>query len=122
MLKLSINTGFGCPNRDGTKSTEGCIFCSENGSASYTSLEISDIHDQMRKAQTGFIRANVSEKYIAYFQAYTNTYSNIESLKKCYDTALSYPNIFGLMIGTRPDCIDENIADLISTYHKTNVG
>ena len=120
VLKLPINAGFSCPNRDGTFSMRGCIFCSEEGSASPTALSSSDIREQMTHARNSFVRADTSTKYIAYFQAFTNTHAPVDILKKAYDTALESPDTIGLMIGTRPDCLSDRVLELIASYKKNN--
>ena len=120
VLKLSINANLSCPNRDGTRGFSGCIFCSEDGSASPTSNFHSDITDQMEFAKKNFKRSNIKTRYIAYFQAYTNTYSTIKNLKQVYDSSISPDDVVGLMIGTRPDCINKDVLNLISQYKKDN--
>ncbi len=119
ILKLSINANLGCPNRDGTIGTSGCIFCSE-GSASPTAAGRRSIHQQMQAAIEGFNRGVYTPKYIAYFQAFTNTYAPVEVLKKLYDTAIEYNDVVGLMIGSRPDCLTDDVLDLITSYNKSN--
>jgi len=118
VLKLPIDAGLSCPNRDGTLSFEGCVFCSEDGSASPTTADFSSITEQMLNAKNTFRRSEKDTKYIAYFQAYTNTYGSPAGLKKIYDEAVKFPDITGLMIGTRPDCISREILDVISIYMK----
>lgn len=117
ILKLSINANLGCPNRDGTVGSSGCIFCSE-GSVSPTATGVMTIHQQMQAAVRGFNRGLYSPQYIAYFQAFTNTYATPDVLKKLYDEALHFPHVIGLMIGTRPDCLTDDILDLIAGYKK----
>ena len=113
-LKICIDGGFSCPNRDGTKSTKGCIFCSERGSGEHLSVATS-ITKQVQDYFLSY-KANRANKFIAYFQNFTNTYDSIENLKKKYDAALVDERIVGLAIATRPDCIDENILNLLKTY------
>jgi radical SAM protein (TIGR01212 family) len=120
VLKLPIDAGLSCPNRDGTIGTGGCIFCGEDGSASPTARLSYTITDQMTDARNTFKRGNIPTKYIAYFQAWTNTYGDIQRLKKLYDEAVSFPDVIGLMIGTRPDCINKDVVELISSYKKEN--
>lgn len=117
VLKLPIDAGFNCPNRDGSISNGGCIFCSERGSAAHSSNSFLSIHEQMQNAVNSFSRSDPLTKYIAYFQAFTNTYAPINKLKLIYDEAVKFPNTIGLMIGTRPDCISHSIADLIQSYN-----
>lgn len=120
VLKLPINANLSCPNRDGSISDQGCIFCSDDGSASPSTTGYTDIKSQINNAINSFKRSNLKTKYISYFQAYTNTFAPINQLKKLYDEAISYPDIIGLMIGTRPDCLNREIIELISSYKKEN--
>jgi len=117
ILKLPINANFSCPNRDGTLSSGGCIFCSEDGSSSNSTFGISDIKKQMISARNNFTRVNSNVKYISYFQSYTNTYAPTKYLEEVYETATEDDDIIGLMIGTRPDCISNKTFELISTYN-----
>lgn len=109
-IKLGIDGGFTCPNRDGTKGVGGCIFCSETGSGEFTS----DIEDQIRLYSDKWPNA----KYLGYFQNHTNTYDSAENLRKKYYEILNNPKIEGLVIGTRPDCLDEDILDLLSEINE----
>lgn len=117
VYKVSIDAGFTCPNRDGTKGFGGCIFCDEQGSSSRTNAPKVSITDQIiknirvRKSRYG------AQKFIAYFQSFTNTYAPVDQLKSLYDEALSAdPDIVGLAISTRSDCIDEEKLALIASY------
>ncbi len=112
-LKICIDAGFTCPNRDGTKSVGGCIFCGERGSGEH--LKNIDIADQVKQHLESYIgeRAN---KFIVYFQNFTNTYDTVENLKKKYDSALVDDRIVGIQIATRPDCVNEDVAKLLSSY------
>ncbi|TAL35203.1 MAG: TIGR01212 family radical SAM protein [Spirochaetes bacterium] len=116
VLKLPIDARLTCPNRDGTLDTRGCVFCGEDGSASPTSAGTEDIHLQMRTARESFRRAGADTLYIAYFQAFTNTYAPVDVLKRLYDAALGEPGVTGLMIATRPDCVPDETLDLIAGY------
>ena len=112
-LKICIDAGFTCPNRDGTKGVGGCIFCGERGSGEH--LKTIDIASQVENHLASYrgMRAN---KFIVYFQNFTNTYDSIENLKKKYDSALIDERIVGIQIATRPDCINEEIARLLFSY------
>ncbi len=112
-LKICIDAGFTCPNRDGTKGVGGCIFCGERGSGEH--LKTIDIASQIKNHLASYrgMRAN---KFIVYFQNFTNTYDSIENLKKKYDSALIDERIVGIQIATRPDCINEEIARLLFSY------
>lgn len=118
ILKLSLDAHLDCPNRDGTLDSEGCIFCAADGSASPSVASHGSIIEQMIAARDAFRRGNVPTRYLAYFQAFTNTYAPVEKLKELYDTALSFPDITGLMIGTRPDCLPDEVLDLVASYKK----
>jgi len=109
--KICIDGGFGCPNRDGKCGTGGCIYCGERGAGEHIDPSLS-ITAQVREQ----LRRSNAEGFIAYFQNFTNTYAPIATLKERYDSALVDPRIVALAIGTRPDCIDEDIADLIASY------
>lgn len=112
-LKICIDGNFTCPNRDGTKGLNGCIFCSTRGSGDH--LNKIDISEQVKKHLDSY-RGKRANKFIVYFQNYTNTYDSIQNLKKKYDSALIDNRIVGLQIATRPDCINDDIANLISSY------
>lgn len=114
-LKICIDGGFSCPNRDGTKGCGGCIFCGERGSGENTKRI--DISAQV-KAHLSSYKAARANKFIAYFQNFSNTYADLSTLRKKYDSALIDDRIVALAIATRPDCIDENIVQLLSEYAK----
>ncbi len=112
-LKICIDGNFTCPNRDGTKGYGGCIFCSERGSGDH--LKAIDISAQVKNHLESY-RGKRANKFIAYFQNFTNTYDSINNLKKKYDAALVDERIVGIQIATRPDCITKDIAKLIASY------
>ena len=113
-LKICIDGGFTCPNRDGSKGTSGCIFCSEKGSGEH----INSVENITKQVQNYFksYKAKRANKFIAYFQNFTNTYDTLENLKEKYDSALIDDRIVGLSVATRPDCINEEIVKLLSSY------
>lgn len=113
-LKICIDGGFTCPNRDGTISTGGCIFCSEKGSGEHIN-SLLDIKDQVSSCLNGY-KSTRANKFIAYFQNFTNTYDKLENLKLKYDASLIDDRIVALAIATRPDCITEDIVKLIKSY------
>jgi len=116
VLKICIDGGFTCPNRDGTCGTEGCIFCGKAGSGEHlTSCEA--ITKQVKNYFHSY-KASRANKFIVYFQNFSNTYDSVENLKSKYDAALTDNRIIGLSIATRPDCINEDIAKLINSYTK----
>jgi radical SAM protein (TIGR01212 family) len=105
--KVSIDAGFTCPNRDGTKGTGGCTYCNNDAfNPSYCVPEKSVTRQIEQGISFHKKRYREASSYLAYFQAYSNTYASLEKLKKLYEEALGYPGIIGLIIGTRPDCID----------------
>ena len=110
MVKLSIDGGFTCPNRDGTKGTGGCIFCSAAGSGDLAS----DIPSQIELLSDKWPNA----QYLAYFQSHTNTYAPVEQLRRQYSEALEHPGVKGLVIATRPDCLSEEILDLLAEFNE----
>ena len=109
--KFCIDGGFTCPNRDGTCGTGGCIFCGDRGSGEH--IQKKGVAAQMEGALAS---AKPGEKYIAYFQNFTGTYAPVDELKERYDAALCDDRIVALTVGTRPDCIDEDVARLLASY------
>ena len=118
VLKIPINAGLSCPNRDGTVGVEGCVFCPEDGSASPGITFTVPIPEQMEAAKNNFKRSDAGTGYIAYFQAFTNTYGPPHLLKKLYDLAVAQEDVIGLMIGTRPDCLPDETLELVASYRK----
>ena len=114
-LKICVDGGFTCPNRDGTCGTGGCIFCSEKGSGELIKQSNESITKQVKDYLNSY-RAERANKFIVYFQNFSNTYDTLENLKKKYDSSLIDDRIVGLSIATRPDCINEDIAKLIKSY------
>ena len=113
-LKICVDGGFTCPNRDGKIGIGGCIFCSERGSGDHINSTL-NIKKQVEEYFKSY-KVERANKFIVYFQNYTNTYDSIENLKKKYDAALIDDRIVGIAIATRPDCINEEIAKLIKSY------
>lgn len=113
-LKICIDGGFTCPNRDGTKGNGGCLFCSEKGSGDHIN-SLTDISKQVENYFKSY-KAERANKFIVYFQNFTNTYAPVDILKQKYDSALIDDRIVGLEIASRPDCIDENVARLLKSY------
>ena len=116
-IKLSIDGNFTCPNRDGTRGYGGCIFCSERGSGDFTERG-KTITEQIVEQKQFMSKKWKSNTYIAYFQNYTNTYDTVDNLRKKYYEALSCENIKGIAIATRPDCINDEIADLLEELNQ----
>lgn len=114
--KISIDAGLTCPNRDGTIDTEGCIFCNAKGSGTGNLAKGYSITEQLEKSKAPVIKRFKAKKFIAYFQSFTNTYAPFETLKAIYEEALAVPDVVGMAIGTRPDCISDKILDLLQSY------
>lgn len=115
--KISLDAGFSCPNRDGTLSRKGCIFCN-NKAFSFFSREKFPLEEQISRSIEFAKERFKAKKFIAYFQAFTNTYGEAKELKKKYDVIKRFPDIVGLSISTRPDCIDISKIELIQSYTK----
>lgn len=116
-IKLSLDGGFSCPNRDGTIDDRGCIFCGERGSGEFTNREL-DIKAQAQEQIKLLSKKWNTSKYIAYFQSFTNTYSSIDNLKNLYNSALKIPGVVGIAIATRPDCLSDEILDYLEELNK----
>ncbi|TVQ86873.1 MAG: TIGR01212 family radical SAM protein [Bacteroidetes bacterium] len=120
--KVSVNAGFTCPNRDGTKGTGGCTFCNNEGFNPSYCHEESSVNEQIEKGLR-FLKKRYrrARTFVAYFQAYSNTYADIEILKPKYEQALSHPEISGLSISTRPDCVDAEKLDYLAELADKNI-
>lgn len=116
--KISVNAGFTCPNRDGKISKEGCIYCTNKSFSPFYCNSDDSISEQLRKGIDFFSPKYNAQKYLAYFQTYTNTYDNINALRQKYDEALSVDGVIGLVISTRPDCVNDEIMHLLADYAK----
>ncbi len=114
LYKLSLNGGCSCPNRDGTLDTRGCIFCSAGGSGDFAASPMLGITEQIEAAKALVSAKNPSGRYIAYFQAYTNTYAPIERLEAMFTEAIRHPDIAALSIATRPDCLPDEVLQLLT--------
>ncbi|MBR7171467.1 MAG: TIGR01212 family radical SAM protein, partial [Prevotella sp.] len=111
--KISVNAGFSCPNRDGRIGHGGCIYC-DNRTFNPAYCNSNDsITRQLEEGKRFFSRKYPDMKYLAYFQAYTNTYESVERLKELYDEALSVDDVVGIVIGTRPDCMSNELLDYL---------
>jgi uncharacterized protein len=118
--KISINAGFTCPNRDGSKGVGGCTFCNnESFSPAYCESKKS-ITQQIEEGILFFGKKHAEQDYIAYFQSYTNSYGSIDTIKQKYTEALSHPSISGIVIGTRPDCVSDELLDYLHEIQKNN--
>ncbi len=116
VYKITLDAGFSCPNRDGTISSGGCIFCDEGGSFSQAHSNLLSIEEQVETGVKTLSERFKAEKFMSYFQAYSNTYKPVGELEKIYNSALKNDKIVGLSIGTRPDCVDDEKLNLISGY------
>lgn len=113
--KIALDAGFTCPNRDGSKGIGGCTFCNNN-SFSPNDRKSAALSEQLESGRNGVGRRTHAKKYLAYFQAYTNTYADVESLRAQYDQALEMDGMIGLAVGTRPDCVSPAVLDLLQEY------
>ncbi|MCH5301068.1 MAG: TIGR01212 family radical SAM protein [Ruminococcus sp.] len=118
VYKISLNGGMTCPNRDGTLSDKGCIFCSKGGSGEFSADSNLSITQQIDEAKKRVQNKTKTDKYIAYFQAFTNTYADVNYLEKIFYEAINKEEIVALSIATRPDCLGEDVLDLLSRLSK----
>lgn len=117
--KISVDGGFTCPNRDGSKAWNGCSYCNNKTfNPDYCRLE-KTISDQVREGINFFSRKYSSMRYLVYFQAYSNTYADLSVLKERYEEALANPKVIGLVLGTRPDCVNEEILDYLAELSRS---
>lgn len=118
VYKVTLNGGMSCPNRDGKIGTRGCIFCSAGGSGDFAADAALSITEQIDSQIAILSQKRPIQKYIAYFQAYTNTYAPVAYLEKIFTEAISHPKVVALSIGTRPDCLDEEVVSLLSRLNQ----
>lgn len=118
VYKLSISAGLSCPNRDGTLATGGCIFCSRGGSGEFAASCSLSITDQLEQAKRRIASKTRDNAYIAYFQPFTNTYGEIDYLRKIYFEAIAPEEIVGLSIATRPDCLPDEVLELLTEINE----
>lgn len=116
VYKVTLDAGFSCPNRDNTIAPDGCIFCDDGGSFSQAHSNLLSIQDQLETGIETLSKRFKAEKFMSYFQAYSNTYKPVKELEKIYTSALNHPDIVGISIGTRPDCVDKDKCKLISEF------
>lgn len=115
---ISLDGGFTCPNRDGKAGTQGCIFCSKGGSGDFAESREMSITEQIESGKKKVEKKIKSGKYIAYFQAFTNTYAPVEILRQKYEEAINHPDIVALSIATRPDCLGDDVLRLLNEMNK----
>lgn len=118
VYKLSISAGLSCPNRDGTLDMRGCIFCSRGGSGEFAASCSLPISEQLEQAKRRIASKTHDNAYIAYFQPFSNTYGNVDYLRKIYYEAIASDEIVGLSIATRPDCLPDEVIDLLSEIRR----
>lgn len=118
VYKISLDGGFSCPNRDGKTGTRGCIFCSKGGSGDFAESREMSITEQIENGKKKVEKKIKSGKYIAYFQAFTNTYAPVEILRQKYEEAINHPDIVALSIATRPDCLGDDVLRLLDEMNK----
>lgn len=114
--KVTVDAGLTCPNRDGTLSTAGCIFCNEKGSGTGAHARNLTITDQLQQGKAWMTKRYKAKKFIAYFQSFSNTYAPLDTLERLYNEALAEADVVGLSIGTRPDCVNTGVIDLLASY------
>lgn len=113
VYKIAIDAGFTCPNRDGTLDTRGCIFCSKGGSGDFAESRALSIYNQIEAGKSRVAKKIKDGKYIAYFQAFTNTYAPVAHLRELYMQTVHHPDIAALSIATRPDCLADDVLQLL---------
>ena len=118
IYKVALDAGMTCPNRDATLGSRGCIFCSAGGSGDFAGSRQDSITQQIEKQAASIRQKRGVAKFIAYFQAYTNTYAPVDYLRKIYTEAISHPDIVAISIGTRPDCLGEDILQLLDELNQ----
>lgn len=118
VYKISLNAGFSCPNRDGKIDTKGCIFCSKGGSGDFAESKNLSITEQIENGKRRVEKKISSGKYIAYFQAFTNTYAPVEVLREKFYEAINHKDIVAVSIATRPDCLSDEVIDLLDELNK----
>jgi uncharacterized protein len=114
--RISVDAGFTCPNRDGTVGSDGCIYCGGAGSGSFGIARGLPVAVQLEEGKEVMVRKYKAKKFIAYFQPYSNTYAPPGQLRALYDEALAVPDIVGLIVGTRPDCLPSDVLELLTEY------
>ncbi len=118
VYKVTLNGGMSCPNRDGTLGNGGCIFCSAGGSGDFAASRELSITEQIDSQIAQLSSKRPMEKYIAYFQAYTNTYAPVSYLEKIFTEAIHHPSVVALSVGTRPDCLGDEVIALLSRLNR----
>lgn len=118
VYRLSLNGGMTCPNRDGTCGSRGCIFCSAGGSGDFAGSPSLSVSEQIASQKALLSSKRPVNKYIAYFQAYTNTYAPVEYLRRIFTEAIAHPEVVALSVATRPDCLPEDVLTLLEELNR----
>lgn len=116
--KISVDAGFGCPNRDGGRQGSGCLFCDPGGSGAVGIDRRQSVAEQVELGKEVMARKYKAGRFLAYFQPFSNTYAPIDDLRRLYDQALAVAGVVGLAVGTRPDCVPDDVLDLLAEYHQ----
>lgn len=116
--KISVDAGFSCPNRGGTRELPGCLFCEPGGSGAVGIARDAPVAQQIERGKEVMVRKYKARDFMAYFQPFSNTWAPPEKLRTLYDEALSVPGVVGLSVGTRPDCLPRDVLDLLAQYHR----
>jgi uncharacterized protein len=116
--RISVDAGFTCPNRDGSLDTRGCLFCGGHGSGSFGIRAELSISGQLEDGKEVMSRKYKAQKFIAYFQSYSNTYASVERLQQIYAEALAVKDVVGLIVATRPDCLENDVLDYLQEIHR----
>jgi radical SAM protein (TIGR01212 family) len=119
--KITIDAGLSCPNRDGSISRDGCIYCNFRGSGTGAHEKGLSVTDQIIQGKIALAKRYKAKKFLAYFQSFSNTYAPIDTLKNLYEQALAIEDVVGLSIGTRPDCVDDPILELLQGYAENHL-
>jgi radical SAM protein (TIGR01212 family) len=117
--KVTVDAGFSCPNRDGTLSSDGCSYCDNRGFSVNTRLSVRPVEAQIKEGIERLKKRFGAEKFVVYFQAYSNTYAPVKILRKCYDTVKNFKDVIGISVATRPDCVNDEIMRLLASYAET---
>ena len=116
--KISVDAGFACPNRDGTRERPGCLFCDPQGSGAVGIERALPVAAQIEAGKEVMARKYKAQAFLAYFQPFSNTWAPVATLRRLYDEALAVPGVVGLAVGTRPDCLPPEVLDLLAAYHR----
>jgi len=116
--KISVDAGFGCPNRDGGRAGSGCLFCDPGGSGAVGIERQLSVSEQLEQGKEVMTRKYKAGKFMAYFQPFSNTLAPVDRLRKLYDESLAIDDVVGLAVGTRPDCMPHDVVDLLGEYHQ----